>query len=206
MDRFRPDPAGRAESRRQMNAGDRLVLVYAGSLGSWYRIEEMAELFARVRKRRPALFVVYTRSDGERVRRALERRQLPASDLFVKAVPPLEMPRYLSAADAAVSFIRPSFSKLASSPTKLAEYLAMGLPVVMNRGVGDSDQVTASSEAIVDAGELTSEEIDHAAEKLLTLPGPATAAAARRTAQSCFSLSEVGIPAYLRMYERLVAR
>lgn len=37
-------------------------------------------------------------------------------------------------------FIRPSYSKTSSCPTKLAEFLAMGMPVVTNRGIGDCDE------------------------------------------------------------------
>src|SRR5687768_7432269 len=39
----------------------------------------------------------------------------------------LRRPSYLSAADAGLSFIKSCFSKIASSPTKNAEYLACGL-------------------------------------------------------------------------------
>jgi glycosyltransferase involved in cell wall biosynthesis len=43
------------------------------------------------------------------------------------------------AADLAVSFIKACYSKQSSSPTKVAEYLACGLPIVANGGVGDLD-------------------------------------------------------------------
>ena len=46
---------------------------------------------------------------------------------------------YLRAADIGLSFIKPSYSKLASSPTKIAEYLASGLPIICNAGIGDLD-------------------------------------------------------------------
>jgi hypothetical protein len=42
----------------------------------------------------------------------------------------------------------PSFSKQASSPTKLAEYLAMGLPCECNSGVGDVDRIMAEVESL----------------------------------------------------------
>jgi glycosyltransferase involved in cell wall biosynthesis len=38
-------------------------------------------------------------------------------------------------------FIRPTYSKLASSPTKQAEIMAMGVPLVCNAGVGDTDKL-----------------------------------------------------------------
>ena len=38
-------------------------------------------------------------------------------------------------------FIRPSDSKMGCSPTKLAELLAMGIPVLANKGVGDLNEI-----------------------------------------------------------------
>jgi hypothetical protein len=36
-------------------------------------------------------------------------------------------------------FIKPSYSKIASSPTKMAECWAMNLPIITNEGIGDND-------------------------------------------------------------------
>ena len=51
------------------------------------------------------------------------------------------MPYYISLSSASLFFIRPSFSKSASSPTKMGELLSMQVPVVTNAGVGDVDSI-----------------------------------------------------------------
>ncbi|MEC7268341.1 MAG: hypothetical protein VXV82_06950, partial [Bacteroidota bacterium] len=51
------------------------------------------------------------------------------------------VPEHLVLFDLGLFFILPVFSKSASSPVKQGEMLAMGLPVLCNRGVGDTDQV-----------------------------------------------------------------
>jgi glycosyltransferase involved in cell wall biosynthesis len=48
---------------------------------------------------------------------------------------------YISAFDMGFFFIMPSFAKQASSPTKLAEMLAMGRYVITNKGVGDVEAI-----------------------------------------------------------------
>jgi len=58
-----------------------------------------------------------------------------------------EVPNYISLFDLSVFFIRPSFSKQASSPTKQGELMAMGIPIVCNAGVGDTDLVIEKYEA-----------------------------------------------------------
>jgi glycosyltransferase involved in cell wall biosynthesis len=47
----------------------------------------------------------------------------------------------MAAANAGIFFIRPVFSKTASSPTKMGEMLALGLPIVANAGVGDVAEI-----------------------------------------------------------------
>ncbi len=50
-----------------------------------------------------------------------------------------EVPSYLAIAKAAMFFIKPSYSKIASSPTKMAECWSMNLPIITNSGIGDND-------------------------------------------------------------------
>jgi glycosyltransferase involved in cell wall biosynthesis len=204
--RFTVDDARRAQARAALGAGDRFVLAYAGNLNAWYCDEEMAELFAAVRRRRPALFAVYTRSPSDKLRAALARRGVADGDVHIAAVAPDDMPARLAAADAAVSFAEPRFSKIASSPVKVAEYLASGLPVVVNRGVGDQDaMMQAEPHLLVDAGLLGEREIDRAAAALLARAGDRDLRErAHLLATMRFAL-DLGVARYQRLYEQLVS-
>jgi glycosyltransferase involved in cell wall biosynthesis len=207
LDRFRPDRDARAASRIHLRAGDRFVLAYSGSLGSYYCDEEMAMLFAALHRRRPSLLAVFTRSDTSKLRAALAREGVPESAVFVEAVEPRDMPARLAGADAAASLIQPWFSKIASSPTKVAEFLGLGLPVVANRGIGDMEGLIASSPAMIDAGGLSREELDRAADVLAACDQvPDLRVEARRLAQAEFDLANVGVARYQRLYETLLER
>jgi glycosyltransferase involved in cell wall biosynthesis len=81
----------------------------------------------------------------------------------------------------------------------------MGLPVVMNRGVGDSDELIDQVNAIVDAGSLDPDSIEAAAERVLKLDPSQAATDARRAAERWFSLEQVGVARYCLLYERLAA-
>src|SRR5262249_55362773 len=74
LDRFTVDDATRARARAELDAGERLVIAYSGTLGAWYCEAQMAELFANVRRRRPALFAIYSRSPSDRLRAELRKR------------------------------------------------------------------------------------------------------------------------------------
>jgi hypothetical protein len=52
-----------------------------------------------------------------------------------------EVPTELAKIDIGIFFIKPVFSKQASSPVKQGEFMAMGIPVITNSGIGDTDSV-----------------------------------------------------------------
>ena len=206
MARFTVDETARARSRAALGASDdRFVLAYAGTLGAWYCEPQMAELFAMLRRRRPALFAVFTRADSEKLRAELRRRGIAAGDVIVQSGSQHDMPALLAGADAAVSFAEPRFSKIASSPVKVAEYLAVGLPVVVNRGVGDQDALQrAHPSSLLDGGLMGDRELDAVAARLAQLPRDAASREQHRlVAQARFDLDGIGIARYRQLYERL---
>src|SRR3954470_5109680 len=100
------------------------VIAYVGSLGTWYMGEEMVKLFKGLLRVRPqARFLVLTQSP-EVARELFERQQIPKERYSARTVRPEEVPPFLAAADFAVAFIKPCYSKVSSSPTKIGEYLA----------------------------------------------------------------------------------
>ena len=126
-------------------------------------------------------------------------------DFHVRRVSPADVPRYLKAADVAVSFIKPCYSKLSSSPTKLAEYLAAGLPVVCNAGVGDVDAVVEGERVGVIVRELNAEAYGAALKEVAALGRePGLAERCRAAARRRFDLKTVGDPRYRRLYRRLL--
>jgi hypothetical protein len=82
-----------------------------------------------------------TPTKHERIRSLMQQRGIPETDYTVLSAAPRDVSAYLSASDAGLAFIKPCFSKIASSPTKYAEYLACGLPLIINAGIGDSDSL-----------------------------------------------------------------
>ncbi|HUC80445.1 MAG TPA: glycosyltransferase [Flavisolibacter sp.] len=129
-------------------AADRLVFSYLGSVGMWYMLEEMLQFFAQVKKSYPnALLLFVTHSDHDMIRSKMQEAGLHQNDMMIMEVPRKEVPMVIKASDINISFIKPVYSKISSSPTKLGEVLSMGIPVICNSGVGDVEEIVSKANA-----------------------------------------------------------
>jgi len=126
--------------REELGLTNRVVFVYAGALGGYYLMREMAEFLAVARELDPRVYaLVLTQGPQAPMLAELERAGIGTGDSRVMRAEPHDVPRLLGAADVSMSLIRSSFARVAASPTKFAEYLAAGLPVVASVGIGDLD-------------------------------------------------------------------
>src|SRR5687768_3353161 len=205
---FRFSAVEREKRRAELGLSERLTVVYSGSIDGWYLTEEMADFFAQVLRENPsAHFLWLTPFKHDRITGLMNERGIEPDQYTVKSVLSADVPSYLSAADVGLAFIRSCFSKQASSPTKNAEYLACGLPVIINAGVGDSDALVTQSEIGALVEELTDAGYSHAittVRQLLT-DRDALRVATRDTAVKLFDVSRVGVERYARLYERVLA-
>lgn len=120
---------------------NKFVLSYVGSLGTWYMADEMLEFFKILTKTTDAIFLIITKDSKELVYEAAKKHQVDINKLVIVSSSRAEMPYYIALSDASLFFIKPSFSKYASSPTKMGELLSMQLPIITNAGVGDVDSI-----------------------------------------------------------------
>lgn len=192
-------------------AGSPPSVAYVGKLGGWYMTEEMAAFIKVAREQIPTLeWHVWTQSDPAPLHQLSATHGLNGH-VSVKQEAPEALLGQLTQAHAALSFIRPSFSKLASSPTKMGEYLAAGLPVVSSAGIGDVDDLllrAAGGESPVGVlvHRLDTDGYREALPALVQLlEDPGTAARCRRVAEEELSLERVGWPRYTQLYRHLIA-
>jgi glycosyltransferase involved in cell wall biosynthesis len=96
---------------------------------------------------------------------------------------------------------------MSSSPTKIAEYLASGLPVITNAGIGDLDDVIAEDNVgvILDAFNRDSYVRAVKGVKDLLLDR-GVAERCRESARKRFDLANVGGVRYRRLYRRVFER
>jgi len=113
-----------------------------------------------------------------------------------------DMPTYISISDCSVFFIKPVFSKKASSPTKQGEIMAMGVPVICNSGVGDTDSVIRAWNSGLLVDQFTSTSYDQVINDFQKAHFDTHAM--RNGAVAFFSLDE-GVNRYKNVYERILS-
>jgi glycosyltransferase involved in cell wall biosynthesis len=207
FDRFdSPAVASREEVRDSLGLKDRRVLVYVGNVGGWYLTDELVQFLRVAHEQDPSTFsLILTQGDCGMIADRLTAVGIEKHDFMVKNVVPSEIPAYLRAADLALSFIKPCYSKLASSPTKFAEYLAAGLPVICNSGVGDVDEIIEADRIGVVIREFSRDACLDALRQAAELAlDPKFSERCRGSARRRFDLNTVGGVLYRRLYEKVI--
>jgi glycosyltransferase involved in cell wall biosynthesis len=196
---------GRERMRRELRLPDAPTMIYVGSLGGWYMTEEIVQLYLAGRIEIPHLrFLVVTQSPHELMQNLLEMAEISEDNYTIRTARPSEMPGYLSSADVGVHLIRPGLSMVANSPTKFGEYLACGVPIVTNAGIGDCDEYIIQDRVGVTIKSLNPEGYREAWGSIRELLGESELAArCRKVAERRFSLKTTGREGYLRVYRRL---
>ncbi len=177
---------------------NKFVLSYVGSLGTWYMADEMLEFFKVLSDKIDSHFLIITKDSEELVHKAAIKHHVSLDKVTVISSSRAEMPYYISLSSASLFFIRPSFSKSASSPTKMGELLSMQVPVVTNAGVGDVDSIIDETKCGVIVSNFNKREYQQAVSDLLEnrnlyMSNTVTAAS------SYFSLQD-GIEKYASVY------
>ncbi|MFN6014380.1 MAG: glycosyltransferase [Flavobacteriales bacterium] len=174
------------------------ILGYVGSIGTWYMLLEMLHYFKVLHSSHPhSRFLFVTGEAPSVIRVAAEALEIPQDAISITSCLHKEVPLHISIFDASIFFIRPTFSKKASSPTKQGEIMAMGIPLICNAGVGDTDLVVEKYEAGTVLRTLTEDSFKENTEfrfnKVQTMRG----------AREFYSLEE-GVKRYWGIYEKLL--
>lgn len=176
------------------------VLSYLGSIGTWYMLEEMLEFFKCLLKTKPnAIFLFITADKPEQIERAAEKAKISLEKIIIKSASREMVPQLLSLSSISIFFIKPSYSKKASSPTKMGEIMSMGIPLITNAGVGDVDLIMQKSESGLVIKDFSDESFEQAIgkiEELLSL----NKSKIIKSAEDFFSL-EKGVILYDEVYK-----
>lgn len=178
--------------------------IYTGSVGNWYLTEEMIDFFRVAKSRNSgASFTILANNDIDYVKTIIKEKGLDISDFTIRSVFHEEIPKYLAAADVGIIFDKPGFSRKANSPTKFAEYLATGIPVIINYGIGDTEEIVAANNIGVVVRNFSDKDYAYTIDKMRELLSDSQVHdRCRKVAEEYYSL-ESGVKKYSGIYNKL---
>ena len=176
-------------------------------LSGWFRTDLLSSWIRFAALRDPkSRFEILTRDDTTKVRKILDPANEFIERLSIKSVLSEDIPDAIRVHGISLMFFTEGLSKLGSTPTRLAEALGSGIPIVVNKGVGDvEDIVNKNNIGIIVEGD-SKKQIEEAFEKLqILLQDPELSSRCFNTAKSIFSLDK-GTSMYHKIYEAILNR
>lgn len=186
------------------NSAQSFTLGYVGSVGTWYLLDEMLQCFKVLLKIRPdARMIFINKNDHQLIFERVTSLKVPIDHIEVRSALYSDVAKEMSNMHAGIFFYKPDFSKKATSPTKLGESLACGLPCIGNTGVGDVESILISNKVGVVVDTFDEEAIESALGQLLQLCEiPDIRERCRCVAESYYSLNK-GVYKYDAIYQSL---
>ena len=175
-------------------------------LSGWFRTDWLAAWLSAVAQNdTDARFEIVTRDDADRVRVALDPMNKFGDRLTIGPRPSEEMPAAVRGHDLTVMFYAGGeVSELGRSPTRMAEVLGCGLPVVANEGVGDVADIIRRYNVGVVVKDGSQAAMMAALDELKALRSdPDLPSRCRKAAEEVFSL-QAGTEAYRKLYAKIL--
>ena len=180
------------------------VLGYVGTVGTWYLLDDMLRFFAHlVAVRADSRLSIVNRNEQPQIAERIRHHAIDPAAVEMRGAEHRDVPGLVARMSAGMALITPAYSKIASAPTKLAEYLGCGVPCLGTAGVGDMASILEGERVGVALRGSSDEELRGGVERLLELTGdPSLQGRCRCTAEKLFAL-DAGVTAYAAIYAQL---
>ena len=184
-------------------------MVYCGSLGARYAPDLLVHFYLAAARAMPSLdLLILTHSDPSAVKTLLADAAAPEGRCTFLQVSHREVPKHLASGSFGVLLLQGNRSLRGACPTKVAEYLAAGLPVVSSPGIGDLNILLPRERVGVVLQDHSQASIAEGVAQLTELlsEGEALRVRCRGVAEREYSLAGAGGPSYRALYRDVEAR
>lgn len=199
LDLFKPDFSGGSRDKSVF------TVAIVGNIKGLYLFDEMLDFFKILTEKLPSAKLLFlNRGEHAFIREKLKTHDIPLQSAAIKEVEHSRVGREIVHADAGLFFIKPTFSKTASMPTKLGEFLACGIPCVTNYGIGDTESIIEGSRIGVVLKGFARQQKENAARELFAVTEDKELKnRCRKKAEEYFSLKK-GVSSYKDIYRQLL--
>jgi glycosyltransferase involved in cell wall biosynthesis len=119
------------------------IVGYLGSIGEMYMMDRFFYLFELIANSNLNCHAMVITKDVLALEKIMNRHLSfnLHSRVHVASANRDEVPTLLPAMDLMISFIMPSYARMAAFPTKISECFAAGIPIITNSGIGDVELI-----------------------------------------------------------------
>jgi glycosyltransferase involved in cell wall biosynthesis len=190
----------KSKTNKQTNK-QTIILGWVGSVGVWYLFDEALNYFKLILDIYPhSKLHVLNRGDVNYIFECIDRSGINPDSIVIESRDHKGVVDAMQLMDAGIFFIKPLFSKKASMPTKLGEFLGCGTPCVCNSGVGDMDEILDNENVgIVLNGFDAKERLDSISKLFELINDQNVKKRCRGVALKYFSLDK-GVESYRKIY------
>jgi len=178
---------------------------YVGTTIGWYMFDETLDFISIALEKIPnSIFKIVTRDNKNELLKRIEMKKIDLKRVFITSSDFESIQKEYDEIDISVFFIRQSFSKTASMPTKFGEFLSSGIPCITNSRIGDMGDIilkNASCGFVVE--DFSSNEYNKIIDQLVSNTFSVDQTFCRNVAHKYFSL-EKGSKMYNSIYNHLL--
>jgi glycosyltransferase involved in cell wall biosynthesis len=141
---------------------EKIVVGYFGGFNKWQCINTILDIFVELRKKDKRFFLMLiTNSSPELYKEKLD--EIGKENYSFKGVPFNEIPENISKMDASFALRENRPLNIVSSPTKLSESLAAGVPIIVTKASGDYAEMLIQNQngLCIESVDYTSEDIEN---------------------------------------------
>lgn len=156
-------------SRSSLCLKNKFVVLYMGHANSWQLTEGLVSLFKIVREKKDNAHFLILTDKRELYENKFKKLRIGKEHYSICWVEHEIVPDYAIAADMAVLIRDQSIINRVSAPVKFGEYLALGLPVIVTKGIGDTSDIINKHHVGTVLEDLSLKEIQAGVENILSL-------------------------------------
>jgi len=183
------------------------TLGYVGSVSLWYKFHETLMSFKLLQEIiGDARLVIVNKGQHEFIQKSLMESDIDSSKVKLFSADHTGVAKAMKSMDAGIFFIEPFYSKIASAPTRLGEFLGSGVPCLGNYGVGDMGEILEMNHVGVAISDFSQTSIKMGLNRLIKLSEEDNIKQrCRDVAEDLFALKK-GVDAYQRIYNNFETR
>jgi glycosyltransferase involved in cell wall biosynthesis len=177
------------------------ILGYVGTASNWYNFDLVLKYFKEMLLiNENSKLMIVNKNEHRYILNRINFFDVPLKNIVLKYSNYSNIPNLINQMTVGIFFIRPTFSKKASCPTKLAEFLSCGVPIITGAGVGDVDKIVRKEKVGIILKSFSKRKINESIQEIIKLKKKKNISKrCRLVAKKYFSLIE-GTKKYNQIY------